>query len=225
MLYRSLSTRRGSASKRALDVVLGSVLALCVVPVVGVLAVGVAVSMRTTRPFFVQKRLGLQGRLFRIVKLRTLPTTVNATADKYSIADVKLTRFCRFLRSSHLDELPQLLLVPLGTMSLVGPRPEMPALAATFDPAFVEARLQVRPGCTGLWQVSVDAAKLVGETPQYDMAYVEHHSLRLDAWILWRTALLMAGRPPVELSSVPTFASPPAGDVIDGRYNVVGEVS
>ena len=77
------------------------------------------------------------GRPFCFVKLRTLPTDAPADADKYTIATATTTRWGRFLRASHLDELPQCWLVVTGRMSLVGPRPEMPALAATFDTAFL----------------------------------------------------------------------------------------
>lgn len=165
-----------------------------------------AISLRTWQPFFFQQRTGRAGRSFTVAKLRTLPVGTPANADKYTIASVTTTRLGRFLRRTHLDELPQLLLVPGGSMSLIGPRPEMPSLLERFDPEFVAARSSVRPGCSGLWQVSRDADKLIGEAPEYDLLYVAHPSLRLDLWILWRTLLTLAGRPRITYPDIPTWA-------------------
>jgi len=190
-------------AKRFTDVVAGSVLALLAVPVIAALAVATAWSLRCS-PFFVQQRVGRDGRLFRFWKLRTLPKTAPAYADKYAIRDIAVPRLGRFLRATHLDELPQLFLVPLGRMSLVGPRPEMPQLHDGADPGFARARTSIRPGCTGLWQVSVDYHRLIWESPQYDLFYIRHAGLRLDLWILWRTATTMLGLGrPVALGDVP----------------------
>lgn len=172
--------------KRVVDLTVGTVLAIVVLPVIAALALGAAVSLRTW-PFFVQDRVGRRGRSFRMVKIRTLPVSAPARATKYEVRDIPLPRFCRFLRTSHLDELPQLLLVPIGRMSLVGPRPEMPSLAATYDHRFLTARTSMRPGCTGLWQVSVDAVRLIDEIPDYDLYYVRQADLRLDLWVYWHT--------------------------------------
>lgn len=180
--------------KRAFDLVVGSVLALAAVPLILVMAVAVAISLRTCRPFFFQQRLGRGGLRFTVPKLRTLPVHAPRSADKYAIASVRTTRLGAFLRRTHLDEIPQLLLVPSGRMSLVGPRPEMPWLLEKFDADFVAARLAVRPGCTGLWQVSNDYHKLIGETPEYDLYYVANAKVRLDVWVLLRTvAMTVAG--------------------------------
>ncbi len=113
------------------------------------------------------------------------------TADKYQLAALDLPKFARTVRYRHLDEFPQLWLVITGKMSLVGPRPEMPTLSASFDQDFVAERLSVKPGCTGLWQVSTSARRLIGEAPKFDLHYVRNWTLRLDAWILYRTVLAM----------------------------------
>lgn len=190
-------------AKRALDLIVGSVLAVLAAPVVALLAIAVACSLRCS-PFFVQERVGRGGTTFRMWKLRTLPRSTPRDADKYAIQSVNLTRLARFLRSTHLDELPQLFLVPLGRMSLVGPRPEMEKLHARGDRGFARARTSVAPGCTGLWQASVDHHRLIWEAPQYDLFYVRHSSLRLDLWILGRTVMMMVGlRPPISLGDVP----------------------
>jgi lipopolysaccharide/colanic/teichoic acid biosynthesis glycosyltransferase len=173
-------------TKRAADIALGVVLALIALPLVTTLAVISAVMFRCW-PFFTQERVGLGGATFRIVKIRTLPRTTPALADKYAIASVALPVFARFLRATHLDELPQLLLVPSGHMSLVGPRPEMRFLHDGGDPAFARLRTSVRPGCTGLWQISRTNGQLIWQAPEYDEFYVRHACVRLDLWILAQT--------------------------------------
>jgi len=193
--------------KRGVDLLVGlTLLALCL-PVILVIAVGSAVTLRAW-PFFVQDRVGRDGETFRFLKIRTLPPSTNAYADKYALAEVDIPRFTRLLRGLHLDELPQLLLVVLGRMSLVGPRPEMPTLHAELPPGFAHARSRVRPGCTGLWQVGVDCDGLIGEAPEYDTYYVTHRSQRLDLWILWQTVrkVVRGGAGQVVLRDVPAWA-------------------
>jgi lipopolysaccharide/colanic/teichoic acid biosynthesis glycosyltransferase len=90
-------------------------------------------------------------------------------------------------------------------MSLVGPRPEMPGLHAQLGPDFAKMRTQVRPGCTGLWQISERCDHLIGEAPEYDAFYLTHRSLRLDAWILWRTLVMVARGTTVNLAKVPSW--------------------
>jgi lipopolysaccharide/colanic/teichoic acid biosynthesis glycosyltransferase len=181
-------------------------LALLAVPVIAGLALVMACSLRCS-PFFVQQRVGRDGRSFRFWKLRTLPKAAPAYADKYAIEQIPIPRVARFLRATHLDELPQLFLVPLGRMSLVGPRPEMPQLHRDGDEAFARARTSVRPGCTGLWQVSAAYHRLIWEAPEYDLAYLRLASLRLDLWILWRTlAMTLGWAGPVTLDDLPRWA-------------------
>ena len=103
-----------------------------------------------------------------------------------SDSDSRLTRIGRFLRRSSIDELPQLLNVLLGDMSLVGPRPEMPFLANRHG-ALERQRLRVRPGMTGLWQISPARAFPIHENIEYDLYYVRHRTLFLDWAILLRT--------------------------------------
>lgn len=211
----NLATRR-MIRKRAFDVVVGSVLALAAVPLILVMAVAVSISLRTCRPFFFQQRLGRGGLRFTVPKLRTLPVHAPRSADKYEIASVRTTRLGAFLRRTHLDEIPQLLLVPSGRMSLVGPRPEMPWLLEEFDADFVAARLAVRPGCSGLWQVSNDYHKLIGETPEYDLYYVANVGVRLDVWVLLRTLAMTVAGSRARISgcdAVPAWAGGPGSGV------------
>lgn len=186
-----VAARRTPVRKRAFDLALTVPALMITLPITIVLAVASSVLYRTT-PIFNQPRLGRGGTVFTFWKVRTLPAIAPDTADKYQLKALDLPRFARVVRFRHLDELPQLALVLTGKMSLVGPRPEMPTLAASFDREFVDERLTVQPGCTGLWQVSVRARKLIGEHPEFDLHYVRNWTLRLDAWLLYRTVLAMA---------------------------------
>jgi lipopolysaccharide/colanic/teichoic acid biosynthesis glycosyltransferase len=102
--------------------------------------------------------------------------------------DPRITRLGRFLRRTSLDELPQLLNVLLGNMSLVGPRPEMPFIVATYNERHAQ-RLQVRPGITGLWQLSGDRHYLIHENIEYDLYYIQHRNFFMDLAILLHTTI------------------------------------
>lgn len=182
--------------KRFIDIVIGVLLSAVTAPIIVVLATGSAISYRSW-PFFVQDRVGLHGRIFRIVKIRSLPISTPPDLVKYELPTLRTTRWGMFLRRYHLDELPQVWLVVTGRMSLVGPRPEMPFLSASFDPAFVQDRTSIRQGCTGLWQVSSSSRLLIGEAPVFDLYYLANRTTRLDLWILVRTFLLLVGFAPI----------------------------
>jgi lipopolysaccharide/colanic/teichoic acid biosynthesis glycosyltransferase len=105
--------------------------------------------------------------------------------------DPRVTPVGRFLRRTSLDELPQLINVLLGHMSLVGPRPEMPFIVESYT-RLQRQRLTVKPGITGLWQISADRAFMIHENVGYDLYYVRHRSLWMDVAILLHTALRVA---------------------------------
>ena len=194
-------------TKRALDLVLASLLLLVTLPIMLVAAVGSAIALRTW-PFFVQRRTGLDERSFRFLKIRTLPKSTPAYLLKDELCPEELPAFCRGLRRMHLDELPQLILVLAGKMSLVGPRPEMVDFHDRLDPDFAAARTSVLPGCTGLWQIGAGCTGLLGDSPEYDRFYLGHQSARLDLWILGRTVrMMLTGGPLVHLSDVPEWAA------------------
>jgi lipopolysaccharide/colanic/teichoic acid biosynthesis glycosyltransferase len=192
--------------KRAIDIVLGSLLTVAALPLIVLMAIGSAISLRAW-PLFVQQRVGKDGREFRFPKVRTLPRSAPAATDKYALNGTPIPAFCRFLRRTHIDELPQLLLVPMGLMSLVGPRPEMPTVLSRYPVEFANARGSVRPGCTGLWQISSTSTKLIYEAPEYDLAYLGAAGVLLDLWILFRTvrSWLPGGRA-IDLIDVPNWA-------------------
>jgi lipopolysaccharide/colanic/teichoic acid biosynthesis glycosyltransferase len=136
---------------------------------------------------FRQQRAGKEGQLFQLYKFRTMHADAPAYAKSPTESrDPRITGLGRFLRRSSLDELPQLLNVLKGEMSLVGPRPEMPFLVEGYS-ARQRQRLQVLPGITGLWQLSADRAFLIHDNIQYDLYYIRHRSFFMDVAILLHT--------------------------------------
>jgi len=136
---------------------------------------------------FKQERVGRDGRPFTCWKYRTM----RIDAERYAVAptaadDPRVTRAGRWLRRTSLDELPQLLNVLDGTMSMVGPRPEMPFIVAKYE-AWQKRRLDVKPGITGLWQVIGRKNLPLHLNMQYDFYYIMNQSLLLDVEILIRT--------------------------------------
>lgn len=201
----------GTAVKRAFDVVIGSALCLFALPVVLVLALGVAASLRYW-PFFAQQRPGRNGQTITILKLRTLPARTPRYMDKHTLQldTLRLPWLCRVMRRTHLDELPQLASVVKGDMSLVGPRPPLPSMVEPLDPGYERVRRSVRPGCTGLWQLSVASDDTATSAPQFDLFYIDNASLRLDVWIMVRTIGWMLGLvKPIEVTDVPHWALGP----------------
>jgi exopolysaccharide biosynthesis polyprenyl glycosylphosphotransferase len=199
----SARTRR-LVGKSILDRALGSLLLLCAAPVIGVAALAV----RLTSPgpaFFRQTRMGVDGTTFTMFKLRSM--VVDAEDRKRDLlaesnrdglmfkmhSDPRVTRVGAFLRRYSIDELPQLLNVVLGDMSLVGPRPPLTSEYEHYHDA-VHRRLRVKPGLTGLWQVSGRADLSWEESVRLDLRYVDNWSLALDVLILWKTARAVLGR-------------------------------
>ncbi len=151
------------------------------------------IRMTTPGPgLFVQKRVGKNGTEFDMYKFRTMYSA--ASAYEYSPqtdSDRRITRIGRYLRRTSLDELPQLLNVVKGDMSLVGPRPEMPFIVAQYNQLHRE-RLRVIPGITGLWQLSGDRAYLIHENMEYDLYYIRNRNFFMDLAILLHTFFFAA---------------------------------
>lgn len=165
-------------------------------------------------PFFVHDRVGYTGRRMRMVKVRSLPPSTRRYVDKYAIRDVEIPRSMRAMRRLHLDELPQLWHVVRGDMTFVGPRPEMAALHDALDPEFAAVRTSVRPGLTGLWQISPHNVGLIGERPEYDRLYVAHRTASLDLWIVFRTIVKMSAGTTTHLHEVPRATIGPQPPVV-----------
>ncbi|MFR9805627.1 sugar transferase [Pseudonocardia sp. RS010] len=162
------------------------------------LAVAVAVKLDGGPVFFRQERVGTNGRTFHMVKFRSMVVDAEAKLAElragneaagplFKMArDPRITKVGAVLRRYSLDELPQLLNVLGGSMSLVGPRPPLPAEVATYEDV-ARRRLLVRPGMTGLWQVSGRSNLSWEESVRLDLRYVENWSMALDLTILWKT--------------------------------------
>jgi sugar transferase EpsL len=170
--------------KRLFDVVCAGALLILSSPVLGAVAVLVAILMG--RPvLFRQQRPGLGGELFTILKFRTMVDRTDASGNPLPDA-LRITRFGQFLRRTSLDELPELVNVLRGDMSLVGPRP----LLTEYLPRYSHEQMRrhhVRPGITGWSQVNGRNALTWDEKFALDVWYVDNRSLRLDLQILWRT--------------------------------------
>lgn len=183
--------------KRTLDV-MGSILGLLVLsPAIAVIALWIKRDSEGSA-FFGQVRSGREGATFKCFKFRTM--VKDAEQQKAELEhmsegpgllfklkdDPRVTKAGRFLRRYSLDELPQLWNVLKGEMSLVGPRPALPSEVEQYDD-WVRNRLKVKPGMTGLWQVSGRTDTTFADYVRYDLFYIQNWSLSLDLWILWRT--------------------------------------
>jgi exopolysaccharide biosynthesis polyprenyl glycosylphosphotransferase len=179
-------TAAGNVGKRLFDLVIAGLLVLFLAPVF--LLVGLLVRLDSPgRSLFCHERVGKDGRRFRMFKFRSMRTgSPQYQRSPSSNSDPRLTRFGRFLRRTSLDELPQLFNVLRGEMSLVGPRPEMPYVVDGYGP-IERDRLRVKPGITGLWQVSPARAMPIHENIEYDLFYIEHQNVFLDCAILLAT--------------------------------------
>lgn len=192
MKVRSLWSR---GIKRVSDFVISLIALAVFLPVIAVFAIAVKLSSRGPA-FFCQQRLGYRGRVFTLIKLRTMVADAEReTGPVWSGADdPRVTRLGRFLRDTHFDELPQLLNVLWGDMSLVGPRPERPEIAVGIEqriPLFSQ-RLEALPGVTGLAQVRLppdcDEPGLMRKLA-HDLFYIRYGNLRMDFSILFATGI------------------------------------
>jgi lipopolysaccharide/colanic/teichoic acid biosynthesis glycosyltransferase len=174
--------------KRVLDVVLGGVASALTAPLVALLAVAIRVESPGS-PIYRQTRVGKAGAAFRIYKLRTMVDGAEYTGAGLAIqrGDARITRVGAILRRFSLDELPNLWNVVRGEMSIVGPRPTIPAQVEQYTER-QRGRLAVKPGITGWAQVNGRASLPWPERIELDLWYVEHHSLALDTRIIVMTA-------------------------------------
>lgn len=192
-------------AKRLFDLAVTLVLSIVMLPAFVVIAL--AIKLTSSGPvFFAQERSGLRGKPFRLLKFRTMVVGAEemvetlldlneATGPLFKIKDdPRVTPVGKVLRKWSLDELPQLINVFRGDMSLVGPRPPLPKEVATYDD-WVMARLEVRPGISGLWQVSGRSDLPFEEYVRLDLFYIENWSLAYDLFILAKTVpIVLSGR-------------------------------
>lgn len=188
------------AAKRTIDIVISGVGVVLALPIM--LLVALAVFIESGAPvLFRQQRVGREGRHFEILKFRSMRTEPLGTAASWtSDRDPRITRVGRFIRIFRIDELPQLINVLRGDMSLVGPRPEQPKLAEMLEEQipYYGQRHSLRPGITGWAQVKYGYGATVEENKvklEHDLFYIKHLSIPLDLAIIFETAkVLLSGR-------------------------------
>ena len=185
------------ATKRLLDILLATLAIIVLIPVFIVIAVCIKLEDGGSILYF-RERIGLRGRRFDIIKFRTMIPNAEAYLDQHPELkaeyqknmklehDPRITRIGGFLRRAYLDELPQLFNVLFGHLSFVGPRAihdfEVPLYGE-----YVEKRHTVKPGLTGLWQISPDKYRSYEVRLPLDMHYIDHRSFFLDLTILFKT--------------------------------------
>src|SRR5208283_430008 len=170
--------------KRLFDLVFSGGALIVLAPLLGAIVAAVRIVLGGS-PQFVQSRVGKDGRIFAFYKFRTMIEARDQDGELLP-DEQRLTALGKFLRSTSLDELPQLWNVLKGEMSLIGPRPLLPEYLPRYSP-FQRRRHEVAPGITGLAQVKGRNALSWEERFQFDVWYVDHHSFALDAQILSMT--------------------------------------
>jgi lipopolysaccharide/colanic/teichoic acid biosynthesis glycosyltransferase len=193
MLFPRLSTSQTpkmqlyDRTKRLFDLIVSTVVLVLFSPFFAVI-VALVKATSSGPALFQQERVGQAGRLFAIYKFRSMFEHAPSYAYSPSTADdPRITRLGRFLRRTSLDEFPQFINVFLGQMSLVGPRPEMPFIVAQYN-AEQRQRLTVKPGITGLWQISPHRGSPIHEHLEYDSYYLSNNPR-----FLWSIGLQLAG--------------------------------
>jgi lipopolysaccharide/colanic/teichoic acid biosynthesis glycosyltransferase len=179
--------------RRAFDIVVAGAALLFFSPVL--LAAMLAIRLESPgSPIYRQRRVGMNGEEFDVLKLRTMVTGAEHIGAGMAIdaGDTRITRVGGFLRRTSLDEIPNLINVLRGDMAIIGPRPTIPVQVAQYTER-QRGRLAVKPGLTGWAQVNGRAALPWPERIELDLWYIEHRSWRLDLQILFRTARMVLG--------------------------------
>jgi len=179
--------------RRAIDIAVSAVALLVSAPLV--VSAMIAIRLESPgHPIYRQRRVGLNGREFEVLKLRTMVQGAEQEGAGLAVNenDARITRVGALLRRTSLDELPNLLNVLRGEMSLIGPRPTLPHQVASYSER-QRGRLAIRPGITGWAQVNGRASLPWGERIELDLYYIENRSWRLDLEILRRTPAMVLG--------------------------------
>ena len=180
--------------KRLIDIAVALVALLVLAPLL--LLVAVAIALESGRPvLFQQTRLGLNGRAFNMLKFRSMRQDAAATGPYFTAAnDTRITRVGRLIRRTSMDELPQLINVLRGDMSLVGPRPDVPAQRSLYSDADWAQRCSVRPGITGLAQALLRSEATEAQRLALDLSYTRQASIWFDLEILGLTVARLSGK-------------------------------
>jgi lipopolysaccharide/colanic/teichoic acid biosynthesis glycosyltransferase len=176
---------------RLIDVLVAGIALIVSAPVLLVVMIAIRVESPGS-PIYRQRRIGLHGEPFEMLKLRTMVSGAEHQGAGLAVnyGDPRITRLGHFLRRFSIDELPNLVNVLRGEMSLVGPRPTIQAQVDQYTP-LQRRRLEVKPGITGWAQINGRASLPWHERIELDIWYVDHRTLRLDLAILWKTVRLL----------------------------------
>jgi lipopolysaccharide/colanic/teichoic acid biosynthesis glycosyltransferase len=192
-MFYPATARIPAVIRRAVDVLVAALVLALGSPVLALAALAIRLESRGP-VIYRQRRAGLDGQPFDVLKLRTMVDGAEHMGGGLAINenDSRITRVGAFLRRTSLDELPNLVNVLRGDMSLIGPRPTLPVQVRQYTER-QRGRLQIKPGITGWAQVNGRASLPWSERIELDLYYIEHRSLALDAHILWRTIAMVLG--------------------------------
>jgi lipopolysaccharide/colanic/teichoic acid biosynthesis glycosyltransferase len=195
--------------RRAFDVVVAGAALVVLAPFLA----GAMIAIRLESPgspIYRQRRVGKDGREFDVLKLRTMVSGAEHMGRGLAVSegDTRITRTGRFLRRTSLDEVPNLINVLRGEMSIIGPRPTVPVQVDNYTER-QRGRLAVKPGITGWAQVNGRTELSWAERIELDLWYIEHRSLRLDVHILWRTVRMVLGGHGLYRGETPAWRDPP----------------
>ena len=188
--------------KRVMDVTISLLALTILLPLFIVVALAIILEDRKSSVLFRQMRIGQRGKPFYMYKFRSMVNDAEAKLDELLSRneingamfkmkdDPRVTKVGKWIRKVSIDEFPQFVNVLRGEMSLVGPRPPLPREVISYTPYELN-RLAIKPGCTGLWQVSGRNSLHFQQMVELDLEYIRRRSMRLDLRILWRTFILL----------------------------------
>jgi lipopolysaccharide/colanic/teichoic acid biosynthesis glycosyltransferase len=195
--------------RRVFDVLVAGTALIAAAPFLAVAVVAIRLESRGSA-IYRQRRVGKGGRPFDVLKLRTMVTGAEQMGAGLAVSegDTRITRVGRVLRRTSLDEVPNLINVLRGDMSIVGPRPTVPVQVDRYTER-QRGRLSVKPGITGWAQVNGRTELPWDERIELDLWYIEHRSWRLDLRILWRTIRMVFGGEGLYRGETPAWRDPP----------------
>jgi lipopolysaccharide/colanic/teichoic acid biosynthesis glycosyltransferase len=197
--------------RRAFDVLVAGTALMAAAPFLAVAVVAIRLESKGSA-IYRQRRVGKEGRPFDVLKLRTMVTGAEHMGAGLAVSegDTRITRVGRLLRRTSLDEVPNLINVLKGDMSIVGPRPTVPIQVDRYTER-QRGRLSVKPGITGWAQVNGRTELPWDERIELDLWYIEHRSWRLDLRILRQTIRMVFGGEGLYRGETPAWRDPPAG--------------
>jgi lipopolysaccharide/colanic/teichoic acid biosynthesis glycosyltransferase len=197
-------------ARRAFDVIVAAAALAAASPLMLAAVLAIRLESRGSA-IYRQRRVGHDGRPFDVIKLRTMVTGAEGMGAGLAISegDTRITRVGRLLRRTSLDEVPNLVNVLRGDMSIIGPRPTVPVQVDRYTER-QRGRLAMKPGITGWAQIHGRTELPWDERIELDLWYIEHRSWRLDLRILWRTARMVLGGQGLYRGEAPAWRDPPA---------------